>query len=85
MLAVYIYFFFNLQIVHGATYQTKATELARRGIPIVAQRGEIFDRNYDEPLVINVPSFAVSVIPAEIDKDSIDELFQRVARFMIAK
>ena len=48
-------------------------------MPIAAQRGEIFDRTYSDPLVINVPSFAISVIPAEMDKVNVNELFGRLS------
>lgn len=79
---IYGYVIFSLQIIHGDAYQKKATQLSRRGLPITAQRGEVFDRTFDEPLVINVPSFAISIIPAEMDKKNIQQVFSRLSKLL---
>lgn len=60
---------YSLQIIQGGVYQQKARDVARREQIIPTQRGEIFDRNYDTPLVMNVDSFAVEIIPAYLPDD----------------
>ena len=70
---------FFLQVIRGWEFKRRARAVARRELPIPAQRGEIFDRRYDFPLVVNQDSFAVDVIPAEVPEAKRTELFQRIA------
>ncbi len=67
-LLFFIIYLFNLQVLNGTKYQNRARNVSVRMLPIPAQRGEIYDRNMDQPLVINVDSFAVNIIPGELDK-----------------
>lgn len=53
---------FYLQIVHGNEFSRKAEGNRLRTIPIVAERGIIYDR-FNQELVHNVPSFSLSIIP----------------------
>ncbi len=76
---VYLIFLFNLQVIHGLEYEQRAKQVARRVLPVPAQRGEIYDRNFDIPLVTNIDSFAVSIIPAELSRDEINTLFERLS------
>ena len=76
---IYSIFLYSLQIIHGGEYQEKATEVARREESLPAQRGEIYDRNFDVPLVMNIPSFAVDIIPADVDDEERDELYNRLS------
>ena len=62
---------FYLQVIRGWEF--------KRELPIPAQRGEIFDRHYDFPLVVNQDSFAVDLIPAEVPAEHRAELFKRIA------
>lgn len=57
---------FNLQIVENHVWTGKARAVTRRSELIVAQRGLIWDRHYDQPLATNIDSFAIQIIPAEI-------------------
>lgn len=66
----YSVYIFSLQIVKGQEYKKRAKEIARRIVPIEPQRGEIYDRNYDVPLVLNIDSFAVDVIPGDLPKEN---------------
>lgn len=66
----YSVYIFSLQIVKGQEYKKRAEAIARRIIPIEPQRGEIYDRNYDVPLVLNIDSFAVDVIPGDLPKEN---------------
>lgn len=81
---IFIFFFilafslFNLQIIRGGEYQKKVkTEIVRqRTIP--AQRGEIYDRNYDVPLVINIETYTIAIIPGAIPESDIKNIFYRI-------
>lgn len=53
---------FYLQIIRGNEFITKAEGNRLRTIPIVAERGIIYDR-FNQELVHNVPSFSLSIIP----------------------
>ena len=66
---VYSVHLYSLQIIQGGIYKKKARDVARREQVIPTQRGEIYDRNYDTPLVMNVDSFAVEIVPANLPDD----------------
>jgi penicillin-binding protein 2 len=70
---------FYLQVIKGWEFKRQARAVTRRELPIPAQRGEIFDRNYDLPLVVNQDSFAVDMIPAEVPEENRESLFERVS------
>ena len=73
---------FYLQVIRGWEFKRQARAVTRRELPIPAQRGEIFDRNYDFPLVVNQDSFAVDLIPGEVAQDRLESLFERVAEVL---
>ena len=70
---------FFLQVIRGWEYKRQARAVNRRAIPIPAQRGEIFDRNNDFPLVVNQDSFAVDLMPAELPAARRAEVLSRLA------
>jgi penicillin-binding protein 2 len=70
---------FYLQVIRGWEFKRRARAVVRRELPIPAQRGEIFDRNYDFPLVVNQDSFAVDLIPGEVPAEARTDLFGRIA------
>jgi len=72
-------YLFYLQIVKGLEFKRRAREVARRELPIPAQRGEIFDRHFNIPLVVNQDSFAVDLIPAEVGEENLPGLFEKLA------
>lgn len=78
----YAFYIFNLQILHGELYQKRATQVTQRSIPIYAQRGEIYDRNYDVPIVSNIDSFAIDIIPGEISAEQKQSLYSKLADFL---
>ncbi len=82
VMIIYLIYLFSLQIVKGSEYKVKAQAVARQSIPIPAQRGELFDRNYDMPLVMNIDSFAVDIIPAEIPGKQREEIFAKIAHVL---
>ncbi|MDR1250575.1 MAG: penicillin-binding protein 2 [Treponema sp.] len=73
---------FSLQILSGDLYRSRAQDIARRTAIIPAQRGEIYDRNFNQPLVLNTDSFAVNITPAEVPRGGMDELTGTAARIL---
>lgn len=79
---VYAVRLFSMQILSGELYRNQARDIARRTALIPAQRGEIYDRNFRSPLVMNTDSFAVSMTPAEAPASEIPALIGRVAEIL---
>ncbi|HET6485660.1 MAG TPA: penicillin-binding protein 2, partial [Spirochaetia bacterium] len=77
-----VLYLFWLQIVRGFEYRQRAKDVSQRETPIPAQRGEIYDRNADDPLVFNVDSFAVDVIPGDVPPAQLPALFARLAALL---
>jgi penicillin-binding protein 2 len=75
----YSTYLFYLQVIRGVEYQKKAVTISRQIEQLPAQRGEIYDRNYNLPLVLNVDSFALVLVPAEIPSDMRDTVFLKLA------
>jgi len=63
---IYLVQLFTMQVVNTGKFTQDATAFSQRSVPIPAKRGEIFDRNQDQPLVLNVDSFQVNFNPAEV-------------------
>jgi penicillin-binding protein 2 len=81
-ITVLILYLFTLQIVRGFEYSQRARDVSQREVAIPAQRGKIFDRNGDIPLVSNVDSFAVDVIPGDVKTSELPGLFVRLSRIL---
>lgn len=79
--SIYLLRLFKMQFVEGATYQRQSQTISQRTKTIVAQRGEIFDRNADSPLVVNQDTFAVDFIPGETG-DKYDTVAARLAQYL---
>jgi penicillin-binding protein 2 len=73
---------FGMQILSGEMYVARAQDIARRTAVIPAQRGEIYDRNFNRPLVLNADSFVVSITPAEVPRGEIADIISRAARIL---
>ncbi len=82
MFLLYIGYLFSLQIVDGYFYSMRSEQVTQRSSVIPAVRGQIFDRHYDEPLVVNVDSFAVYINPFNIPRGEHDAVFERLASFL---
>ena len=70
----------DLQIVSADKYQQSADQNQYRLLSITAPRGVLYDR-MGKQLVLNVPSFTVSIVPAGLPED-MDErraVLERVA------
>ncbi|MDR2619378.1 MAG: penicillin-binding protein 2 [Treponema sp.] len=76
---IYAVRLFSMQILSGELYRSRAQNIARRTTIIPAQRGEIYDRNYNQPLVLNTDSFAVSITPAEVPRGEMQNIIEKLA------
>ncbi|MCL2242879.1 MAG: penicillin-binding protein 2 [Treponema sp.] len=79
---VYSVKLFSMQILSGDVYLTRAQDISRRTFSIPAQRGEIYDRNFSRPLVINRDSYAVSITPADISGSEIDGVIEALSEIL---
>ncbi|MFQ5886420.1 MAG: hypothetical protein ACE5II_04205, partial [Anaerolineae bacterium] len=68
----------RLQIVQGEESRERANRNRFRLVSIPAPRGVIYDRQ-ERLLVRNIPSFTVSVVPADLPPDREEEVIQRLA------
>jgi len=71
----------RLQIVQGEESRERANRNRFRLVSIPAPRGVIYDRQ-GRLLVRNIPSFAVSVVPADLPPDREEEVIQRLASLL---
>lgn len=62
---------FYLQIIQGNYYQDLSENNRIRVKPIPAERGLMYDR-FNNQIVVNVPSFSLSVIPQDLPKNDKD-------------
>lgn len=83
--SIYVLNLFSLQVINGDQYKRQAQKISSQTQTIPAQRGEIFDRNADFPLVVNVDSFAIDVVPANIPSELYDTVTLRLANFLNVK
>lgn len=72
---------FFLQIIKGGYYQSLAEKNRIRLLPIIAERGIIYDR-FNKELVENVPNFFLTIIPQALPKNKKDRdaIIERVAK-----
>jgi penicillin-binding protein 2 len=82
IMVIYIAYLFSIQIVDGYIYTLRADEVRKRTVPISAQRGQIYDRSYEIPLVTNIDSFAVVINPADIPRGKHKEIFKKLSALL---
>ncbi|MCL2214673.1 MAG: penicillin-binding protein 2 [Treponema sp.] len=70
---------FSMQILSGEIYLMRAQDISRRTYSVPTQRGEIYDRNYINPLVINRDTFAITITPADVPRNGMDDLLESVS------
>ena len=80
--AIFTGYLFSMQVTRWMEYQNRAWAVARRTSEVPALRGEIYDRNYDTPLASNVDSFAVSIVPAETDRQKLPQIISALASIL---
>ena len=73
---------FGMQILSGEIYRTRAEDISRRTYLIPTQRGEIYDRNFNKPFVVNRDTFAVSITPAEVPRGSMEQVIESVSSIL---
>lgn len=73
---------FSMQVIEGDRYRTQSKTISSQVNIIPAQRGEIFDRNYNLPLVVNTDSFAINVTPGEIPSGLYDTVAAKLAQYL---
>lgn len=79
---VLILYLFWLQIINGGEFKQRARDVSERETTLPAQRGEIYDRQGDDPLVFNVDSFSVELVPGDIAASELPGLFSRLAKVL---
>jgi len=79
---VYSVRLFGMQILSGEIHRTRAQDISRRTYLIPTQRGEIYDRKFTRPLVVNRDTFAVSITPAEVPRGSMDQVISSVSKIL---
>jgi penicillin-binding protein 2 len=85
MIAIFVLYalrLFDMQVISGEKYRRRSYNITKRTAVIPARRGEIYDRNFTEPLVINEDSFAVNLTPAEIPREQIPEIMNRLSELL---
>ena len=79
---IYAVRLFGMQVLRGDLYRSRAQSILRQTTIIPAPRGEIYDRYYNQPLVSNTDSFAVSLTPGEVMRADIPDLISRIAAIL---
>lgn len=69
---------FQMQVLDGYIYLNRARAVARRSVPIFAQRGRIYDRSFNDPIATNENYFAITVTPAQLP-DNRTEVIRNLA------
>ncbi len=69
---------FQLQVVSGEEYASRAAADRTAEVPILAPRGLIFDRA-GRPIAVNTPSWTVNVRPADLPDEARFRVLARVA------
>ncbi|MEE1180623.1 MAG: penicillin-binding protein 2 [Treponema sp.] len=80
--SLYVLKLFSLQIVNGDSYRRQSVRISSTITTITPQRGEIYDRNAQLPMVINTDSFAVDIRPGEIPDDYFDTVATKLAEYL---
>ncbi|HEY7464652.1 MAG TPA: penicillin-binding protein 2 [Candidatus Limnocylindria bacterium] len=84
LFAVLVGRLFQLQVVNGAKYAAEAAAIRTIEVPLRSPRGLVFDRQ-GRPVVVNVPSWAVKVRPADLPSDERGRILRRVAELTGAR
>ena len=66
LFAFYSGYLFYIQTIRGSELRSRATMISQQSNIIPSQRGEIYDRTYSVPFVLNTDSFAIDLVPAEL-------------------
>jgi penicillin-binding protein 2 len=72
---------FSITILNGDVFSDDAAGNIRRTAVIPFPRGEIYDRNFDQPLAYNTDSFTVRVTPSDVASEN-DDAEQRKTKML---
>jgi len=78
-IGLYAFKLFSMQILQGDLYRKQSQNISQRAKKIPAQRGEIFDRNGNVPMVLNIDSFAVDITTGAIPQEQISNVFSKIS------
>lgn len=82
VLLVYVVRLFQLQVLDGYLYLRRAEQVAGRSEPVFAERGQIFDRNFDLPIATNRASFALSYVRGDRNTEFSEALLTSIAQLI---
>ena len=82
---IYVLKLLSIQVINGENYRRQSKRISSVTKTLPAQRGEIFDRHANMPLVVNTESFAVSVTPGEIPSDRYDSVTSKLSQIIGVK
>jgi len=81
-IAIYIFYLFYLQIIQNSVYENRADSITKRNQVIIAKRGEIFDRNYNQPIASNYDTFSLTLNPDSMDQKNIPVVIDRLSSLL---
>ncbi len=66
----------NIQVIEGEKYYEKSQRVIRKVVPIIAPRGEVFDRSYKNrfhtnPIITNKVNLNLALIPSHFKRDNL--------------
>jgi len=82
LFVLYGFRLFYMQMIRYEYYISIAVGIAKRTTVLPAQRGEIYDRNFIDPIVVNDDTFEVTLIPAEVPVGTIPDLITHLAELL---
>lgn len=82
VLSLYLFKLFSMQVIQGQNYRTQSKRISSTVKEIPAQRGEIYDRNADQALAVNIDSFAVDITLGEIPEEKFDTVISRLSSYL---
>ena len=82
LFVVYTLKLYSMQIANGDYWKDQAVKMTSTPTILDAQRGEIYDRNGDNPIVVNMDSFVVELRPGEIPKGQYDTVSTKLADYL---
>lgn len=71
VVALFVFQLLSLQVFGQADYHEKAALQNQRSQVVPAPRGEIFDRNRDQPLASNREAFDITFVPGEVPREAL--------------
>ena len=80
VMGLYAFHLFSLQILEGSAYHKRAALVSQRTEPLLASRGEIYDRDHSFAFATNREAFDLSFIPASAPRERIPQILAKLAQ-----